>query len=127
MDTSVTFSDHKWITFEIVSNHEKVERFRNPRKTDWELYRTHLMGTVAGWENPQLTSSRAQIDKLCMNVSEAIVSAYEASCPLSNPPLQASFLAGMVSSQFLNGGLETFNEAYGSKGIGLPVEKQGEL
>src|SRR5687768_6060612 len=84
VEPEVTFSDHKWLTFKIESDIAKPMKFRNPRKTDWDLYRSILSDLISNYQS-DITSIK-EIDQTCTNISNAIIQAFESSCPLSNPP-----------------------------------------
>ena len=84
VDPELSFSDHKWITFEIRSDVSMPEKFRNPRKTDWAGFRD----TLSELADQSLTaiSSRKELDLECDRLRKSIMQAYETNCPLSSPP-----------------------------------------
>lgn len=126
VDQEVTFSDHKWITFEIESDRAKATSFRNPRKTNWELYRLNLKNLIS---NDQLqVSSVREIDQRCADISEAISKAYELSCQLSNPPPPGKSRGWTKElTELKRKARSTFYKAYNSKKNELPVEEQQRL
>lgn len=84
VDPEVTFSDHKWITFNIKSDIQPPTKFRNPRNTNWIEYRERLNGLT--YQSPSDILSVKEIESICQNLTNAIMQAYELSCPLSSPP-----------------------------------------
>lgn len=80
----VTFSDHKWIEFELASDVKEPRQFRNPRKTNWIKYRENLADAVGN--TPKDIKSVEDIEEVSNSLQEAIIRAYESSCPLSKEP-----------------------------------------
>lgn len=124
VDPEITYSDHKWITFEIQSDIEPPTKFRNPRKTNWVQYREILRGSISN--EPKRILTKKDIDETCVSMNAAILKAYELSCPLSSPsPPGKSPGWTKELSELKQKSRKTFNKAYNSKR--LPKEEQDEL
>jgi len=44
----VRCSDHRYIQFTVMGIDHSVITYRNPRRTDWESFRTDLLGCLSG-------------------------------------------------------------------------------
>lgn len=114
VDPEVTFSDHKWITFDIKSDIVQPNVFRNPRNTNWESYREQLNALTD--LDPKDIMSTKDIDAACNDLNAIIMQSYEVSCPLSRPPPPGKS-PGWTSelTELKNRSRKTFNKAYNSK------------
>lgn len=126
VEPEVTFSDHKWITFEIKSNTVPPIKFRNPRNTNWETFRENLSSRVDSEARDIL--SRDEIDVACEKLTNSILESYEASCPLSSPPPPGKNPGWTKElTELKREARRSFNEAYNLKRLRLPKAKQDEL
>lgn len=80
-----TFSDHKLIRFDLVGSFPQRKPFRNPRKTDWNLYRRLLTESLDDIEHLDRYVTKDSLEIVNEKLTEAMVQAFEASCPLINP------------------------------------------
>ena len=78
-----SLSDHRYITFEVMSSESAREGFRNPRNTDWIGYKCSLIEYLNGlnWN----ISTRTEAECLSRNLNEAILHAYTDNCKVSKP------------------------------------------
>ncbi|MCP3661285.1 MAG: hypothetical protein GY696_02130 [Gammaproteobacteria bacterium] len=75
-----SLSDHRLIRFSIPVDSPPPVLYRNPRATDWVSYNEELCQGLEG-DTPAVWTSD-QIEVQTSRLQSAIVSAYEASCPL---------------------------------------------
>lgn len=88
-----TFSDHKLIRFEIEGCLPLGKPFRNPRKTDWDMYRRLLGENLKDLPHTDRYLTKASLEEANDKCTAAMIQAYEAACPLRNPrPLYKSSL-----------------------------------
>lgn len=76
-----SFSDHNFIRCEIVLENEVKESRRNPRKTDWDLFKYIFRSKVSSICTKAI-STEVELDKKVMAVSKALTSSFEIACPL---------------------------------------------
>jgi len=101
-------------------------KFRNPRKTNWPIFRKNLHRLTD--HNSNAITSIKDIDIECDKLSKAIMQAYEESCPLSNPPPPGKRSAWTTDlSEKKRKARQTFNVAYNAKKIKRPIEEQNKL
>ncbi|XP_046145573.1 uncharacterized protein LOC123988859 [Osmia bicornis bicornis] len=76
-----TLSDHRLITFRLTGDREggTGEAYRNPKATNWALYREGLEGRLKG--NCQRPRTVGETEQEVEHLSSAITQAYEAACP----------------------------------------------
>ncbi|XP_060530104.1 uncharacterized protein LOC132704247 [Cylas formicarius] len=74
-----SMSDHRYITFGLEMGVREPIRFRNPRATNWELYREELAWRLGGL--PRKHRTMEEIDEAADRVSSAMMRAFEISCP----------------------------------------------
>lgn len=75
-----SLSDHKHIVFEYTAGKMLEENFRNPRKTNWELYRFYLKNGNAITEDDIKTP--LQLEKASEALINNIITSFNASCPI---------------------------------------------
>lgn len=80
-----TFSDHKLIKFYLKGSFPQRKPFRNPRKTDWNLYRAILTERLSNSVCLDRYSTIEELEKANEECTAAMVNAFEAACPLINP------------------------------------------
>ena len=69
-------SDHKLITYEIeMSTTQESEKYRNIRKTRWDLYRHELKQNL---ESKEVEGE--ELDKIVEHINESIIKAFHESC-----------------------------------------------
>lgn len=77
-----SLSDHRYIRFDILTNLEqRVESYRNPKKTDWDGYRHCLKQRLDAV--PKAVKTLEQLEYAAETVSTGIVEAYQENCPLT--------------------------------------------
>lgn len=81
----ITFSDHRLIRFSMKGHFPARKPYRNPRKTEWNRYRTLLEDKLRSIGHKERYETSEELDKANDDLTKAIVDAYEASCPLINP------------------------------------------
>lgn len=80
-----TFSDHKLIRFSLEGYAPQRNPYRNPRKTNWSLYREVLHDSLIGLDNPSRYDSAESLDEANLKLTAAMATAYETACPLVKP------------------------------------------
>lgn len=114
VSNEVTFSDHRWITFDLTADNPQRNEFRNPRRTNWEKFRITLGESMD--LNPGDIATREDVDNACECISGKIIQAYELSCPLSKPaPGGGEPKWSLELTKLKREARRTFNVAYNSK------------
>lgn len=75
-----SLSDHKQIRFDFKAGSEITESYRNPKKTNWDLYRFHL--TNKNSYNGEQFTTVSQLENASDGIIDQMVSSYHASCPI---------------------------------------------
>lgn len=75
-----SLSDHRIISFDIEDVGSHSEEKRNPRRTDWTLYREHLCGSLSLIST--VAKNTDELDRAVERVNESILEAFQESCPL---------------------------------------------
>lgn len=75
-----SLSDHRHIIFDIEANPLKSEKFRNPKKTNWSMFKDHLVNSRSTCSIDIRTP--AELDTAASDLEHRITDAYIASCPL---------------------------------------------
>jgi hypothetical protein len=70
-------SDHRYIQFTVTGIDRSVEVYRNPRRTDWESFRTELLGCLC-----KITDKITDFADL-EQFQDAVTFAYKENCPLT--------------------------------------------
>lgn len=79
-----SFSDHRWILFDVGASTNAPEPFRNPKKTDWDKFCRIVFDKLA--EPPEdLLPNAASIDNAVNKLTESLMAAFVKSCPISRP------------------------------------------
>ena len=81
--TEFSFSDHSRITFILNFLGPVSKPYRNPRRTNWNLFKSKVDSNllfVPGWQ-----SSKNGIDAVVKNLTNSIINNYEVSCPVKFP------------------------------------------
>ena len=74
-----SLSDHKHIRFDYNAGKLLSESFRDPRKTNWELYRFYLTNEITETEDELNTV--AKLEDASNTITEKVILSYNASCP----------------------------------------------
>ncbi|CAB0038072.1 unnamed protein product [Trichogramma brassicae] len=82
-----SLSDHNQIHFAWSTNVQEGEPYRNPRRTDWALYRESLNWHLEGY-TPSI-KNREDCEEAAAHIRSAIMQAYEASCLTVKPKARA--------------------------------------
>lgn len=94
-----SLSDHKHIRFDYKAGSNLIESYRNPKKTNWDLYSFYLMNGNS-YKGEQILSV-SQLENASDEIIDKMISSYHASCPIrqrsSNSPTDV--LGGMISWQ----------------------------
>jgi len=77
----VSCSDHRYIRFTVTGIDRPVEVHRNPRRTDWESFRTDLLGCLCNMTDK--ISNCTDLETVAKQFQDAIVFAYNENCPLT--------------------------------------------
>ena len=77
----VSCSDHRYIRFTVTGIDRSLEVYRNPRKTDWESFRTDLSGCLCNMTDK--ISNFTNLETAAKQFQDAIVFAYNENCPLT--------------------------------------------
>jgi hypothetical protein len=77
----VSCSDHRYVRFTVTGIYRSVEVYRNPRRTDWESFRTDLSGCLGDMTDK--ISNFADLEIAAKQFQDAIVLAYNENCPLA--------------------------------------------
>jgi hypothetical protein len=77
----VSCSDHRYIRFTVTGIDRSIEVYRNPRKTDWESFRTDLSCCL--YKMMDKINNFADLETAAEQFQEAINYAYTENCPLS--------------------------------------------
>ena len=74
-----TFSDHRCIHFKISSTPAAKLKFRNPKKTNWDLYKSSLSGKLTDLSS-LIINSELRLNEYADKLQNAIISAYKDNC-----------------------------------------------
>jgi len=77
----VSCSDHRYIRFTVMGIDHSVLTYRNPRRTDWESFRTDLSGCLSGMTDK--INNFTDLEIAANQLQDAIVFAYNENCPLT--------------------------------------------
>lgn len=77
-----SLSDHKHIRFDYKAGIIMSESFRNPKKTNWDMYSFHLQNRILLTEDEMKTPQ--QLEHACDVMIDAITTSFEASCPIQH-------------------------------------------
>jgi len=77
----VSFSDHRYVRFTVTGIDRSVEVYRNPRMTDWESFRTDLLGCLSDMTDK--ISNFSDLENAAKQFQDATVLAYNENCPLA--------------------------------------------
>jgi hypothetical protein len=77
----VSCSDHRFIRFILIGIDRSVEVYRNPRRTDWEYFRTDLSGCLC--KMMEKINDFADLETAAEHFQDVIVFAYKENCPLT--------------------------------------------
>jgi hypothetical protein len=75
----VSCSDHRYNQFAVTGIDRLDEFYRNPRRTDWESFRTDLLGFLCGMKD-RITNF-IDVDCASRQFQDAIIFAYNENCP----------------------------------------------
>ncbi|XP_036325021.1 uncharacterized protein LOC118738204 [Rhagoletis pomonella] len=80
VSNEVSMSDHRHIRFDIEAQRVTNLVYRNPRKTNWELFRLHIEREVNGSTAP--ISSVYELEDEARKFQDVLKQGFEESCPL---------------------------------------------
>ncbi|XP_026332152.1 uncharacterized protein LOC113239381 [Hyposmocoma kahamanoa] len=78
-----SFSDHRWIRFNLETTIKEQQPKRNPRKTDRKIYIDKLHQSLGEPVAPGRLLDTAQIETQVTELTSNILSSYNSACPLS--------------------------------------------
>ena len=78
-----SLSDHRYICFKLKHDGVVPPEYRNPRRTDWESYRTTLTSRIQ--ETCKRVRTIEDLELATQQVEEAIVRSYHDNCRVSKP------------------------------------------
>jgi hypothetical protein len=81
VNEEVSCSDHRYIRFTVMGIDHSVITYHNPRRTDWESFRTDLSGCLSGMTDK--INNFTDIEIAANQVQDAIAFAYNENCPLT--------------------------------------------
>ena len=76
----VSHSDHRYIRFTVMGIDHTVATFRNPRRTDWDAFRTNLSGCLRVISDK--THDCTDLEIAAQQFQDAVAFAYNENCPL---------------------------------------------
>lgn len=76
----ISLSDHRQILFEFATKDIVRETFRNPRKTNWELYDSRLR--LQNESTSNIINTSVELEKAADCLTTSIMVAYNESCPI---------------------------------------------
>jgi len=76
----VTCSDHRYIRFTVMGIDHSIKIYHNPRRTDWESFRTDLTGGLRGMTDK--INNVIDLEMAADQFQEAVIFAYNENCPL---------------------------------------------
>jgi hypothetical protein len=115
----VSCSDHRYIQFNITGIDRSPEVYRIPRRTDWESFRTHLPGYL-GSMTDKITDYMG-LETAATQLQDAIVSAYNDSCPVTATGSPGRYHCGTETLQNRGGDFESYLMLRRSQGTGLII------
>jgi hypothetical protein len=77
----VSCSDHRYIRFTVMGIDHTVKTYRNPRRTEWESFRTDMSAGLSGMTDK--INNFIYLEIAADQFQEAISFAYNESCPLT--------------------------------------------
>jgi hypothetical protein len=77
----VSCSDHRYIRFTAIGIDHSVVTYRNPHRTDWELFKTDLSGCLSGMTDK--INNFTDLEIAANQLQDAIAYAYNENCPLT--------------------------------------------
>jgi len=81
VDQTESLSDHKYINFKILTTDNNVIRYRNKKKTNWEIFKNEMENTAEQLV-PMVKTTTHQLDEAVENITNCIQKAYHKACPL---------------------------------------------
>ena len=74
----VSFSDHRYIVFQFSDVEQPIEFYRNPKKTNWEIFEQGVKDSYSSVESLDTIES---LEKAVYSVTDSLVSNFQKSCP----------------------------------------------
>jgi hypothetical protein len=75
----VSCSDHRYLRFTVTGINPSIEVYHNQRRTDWESFRTDLLGCLCKMMDK--INNFVDLETAAEQFQEAIISAYTENCP----------------------------------------------
>lgn len=83
VSSEISLSDHRYILFKIKTVQSENSRYRNPRRTDIELYKSTLSEGLGSLLIPTELNDREVLDGAVLDMQNIIIASYEQSCPIT--------------------------------------------
>ena len=96
VEEEVSFSDHRYITFDVRCDAKEPVRRRLPRRTDWTRYHNVLHGEVHKLQQEAPTNT-ATLESQAAALGKALTASFEAACPLKKVRIAMRFRGGSLS------------------------------
>jgi hypothetical protein len=77
----VSCSDHRYIRFTVMGINHTTVTYRNPRRTDWDSFRTDLSGCLNGMTDK--INNCTDLEMVANQFQDAFAYAYNENCPLT--------------------------------------------
>lgn len=78
-----SYSDHRYILFNVDFKKKPVQPFRNPKRTDWKIFKKYISKNLRSSSKENLTIS--EIERETTNLTKTFEHAFKVSTKISNP------------------------------------------
>lgn len=111
--SDITLSDHRMVTLKIDTKTPPSPLKRNPRNTDWKIFRDKLESLTSQCD--ERLSTRAQLEREAGVLEATIVGAFEDACPLRTGPKRRIRWWTKELTRLQKSTRKAFNKAYKTK------------
>ena len=80
VDTELSFSDHRYVMYELALRTQKPEPYRNRKKTDWAQYHYKLEEELQSFDDDPIKFE--DIDSRTEELTKALKTCFQDACPL---------------------------------------------
>ena len=77
----VSCSNYRYTRFTVTGTDRSVEVYRNPHRTDWESFRTDMLGFLSDMKDK--ISNSAELENAAKQFQDALALAYNENCPIT--------------------------------------------
>src|SRR5262249_36517953 len=113
VSADVTVSDHKWIMYDLATDKVEPSVYRNPMRTNWDLFLGDLMKSLEPGEGNPKTCE--EVEEALSNLERNLLSSYEVACPLRRAPVQKSRFWSHDLEKLRKNSRKLFNRAQHTK------------